>query len=87
MLIRLNVAYRWHRPRDILDTEDPINELDAGTVNRLLRRRYATDVEDIITPLGGGMFEVYVSDGKGGRTERVRGRDRALKLLRKAAGQ
>jgi hypothetical protein len=87
MLIRLNVPFKWHRPRDIIEVGGRKTGIDLATARRLIYRGYATDVDELITPLGGGWVEVKVADAKGGRTERVHGRKRALEVLRRAAGQ
>lgn len=91
MLIRLNVPFRWFKVLDVIDTDDE-EALTAGLTEpkaaSLIRRGMAVPLTELITELGGGWFEVEVSDRNGDReVVKVQGHKAAVKALKRAAGQ
>lgn len=80
MIIRLSHPWRWHKTRDVLDTE--AGDLTDGEARRLIRAGIARDVDELIGSGDGGWYLVPLS---GGKTKRVRGRAAAIKALRRDA--
>lgn len=80
MIIRLSHPWRWHKTRDVLDTD--ADDLTEGEARRLVSGGIAVDVDELIGEGEGGWYTVPLS---GGKTKRVRGRDKAVRALRRDA--
>jgi hypothetical protein len=80
LIVRLSHPWKWHRTRDVLDTED--GDLTEGEALRLIRGGIARDVDELIGAGEGGWYSVKLSDGK---TKRYRGRANAIRALRRDA--
>lgn len=91
MLIRLNVPFKWLKVLDIIDLESgeaAAAGLTGPKAASLIRRGMAVPVTELLTDLGGGWFNVDVSDRNGNRTVvKVQGLKAAVKTLKRAAGQ
>lgn len=81
MIVRLNHPWKYHHTLDVLDSDGPHLTLDEARA--LTRTGYATDVDELITPTGGGWVVVALQAGP----KKVRGTAAALRALRRAAGQ
>lgn len=80
MIVQLSHPWRWHRTRDILDTE--AGDLTEGEARALISGGIARNVDDLIGEGEGGWYDVPLSDGT---TKRVRGRPAAVRALRRDA--
>lgn len=80
MIIRLSHPWRWHRTRDVLDTD--AGDLTEGEARRLIRGGIARDVDELLGEGAGGWYELTLSDGN---TKRYRGRAAAIRALRRDA--
>ena len=74
--VRLSHPYGWHDPLDVL-------ELDAATAALLVRSGVARRLDDLISPAGGGMFDVELATPR--RVVRVRGAATARRTLEENA--
>ncbi len=81
MIVRLSHPWKWHLVRDVLDTE--AGDLTDAEARRLIHGGIAVDVDTILAPVGGGVFEVQLRAGP----RRVRGRARAILALKEDANQ
>lgn len=81
MIIRLSHPWSYHKTRDILTAPDDLSE---GQARALVSGGAARRLEDIVTDLGGGWYEVPLRNGK---TKKVRSLDAAVKILKRQAGQ
>lgn len=80
MLVILSHPWRWHHPRDVLDTAR--GQLTEAEAANLVRAGYAQTFDQRVRPLGGGWLEVVLADGN---LVKVQGRQAAERALRKDA--